>query len=137
MNDNPKQTSTIAAIPRCQHRFANNMRCSVPLEGRDVQFCSRHTKLPENQPVEQDLSAFLLKGSQDFQTAQGINYSLANLFDLLAQNRISARRAAVLAYVASLLLRTHPAIDADRKANILDPTANWSGSGPDPKKKPS
>src|SRR5712691_6015087 len=45
-----------------------------------------------------------------------------NLYQLLAQNRISPRRAAVLSYISSLLLRTLPQIDADRAAGILDPT---------------
>ena len=43
------------------------------------------------------------------------------------QNRISTRPAAVLAYINGLLLRTLPAIDADRLANIKDPS-------PDPSK---
>jgi hypothetical protein len=45
-----------------------------------------------------------------------------NLYQLLAQNRISPRRAAVLAYISSLLLRTLPQIDADNAAGITDPT---------------
>ena len=45
-----------------------------------------------------------------------------NLYQLLAQNRISPRRAAVLSYISSLLLRTLPQIDADRAAGIVDPT---------------
>ena len=48
-----------------------------------------------------------------FQNAQGINHSLRALYALLAQDRISPRRAAVLAYITSLLLRTLPAIDND------------------------
>ena len=136
MNANSMQSSTIATNSRCQHHFANGRQCRL-LSASDTAFCPQHAKLPENQFVERDLSAFLLKGSQDFQTAQGINFSLSNLYDLLAQNRISTRRAAVLAYISSMLLRTLPAIDSDRKANILDPTANWSGPNPDPKKKPS
>src|SRR5207245_1173989 len=35
---------------------------------------------------------------------------------------ISPRRAAVLAYISNLLLRTLPQIDADRAAGIIDPT---------------
>lgn len=41
---------------------------------------------------------------------------------LPAADRISARRAAVLAHINSLLLRTLPPIDADAEAGILDPT---------------
>jgi len=45
-----------------------------------------------------------------------------NLYQLLAQNRISPRRAAVLSHICGLLLRTLPQIDADKAAGILDPT---------------
>ena len=64
----------------------------------------------------------LVRNFEGFQTAQGINYSLKHLYELLAQNRISPRRAAVLSYISSLLLRTLPQIDADRAAGIIDPT---------------
>jgi len=60
--------------------------------------------------------------SQGLQTAQGIYYSLSNLYELLARNHISPRRASVLAYINSLLLRTLPAIDADNQIAIIDPT---------------
>jgi hypothetical protein len=45
-----------------------------------------------------------------------------NLYQLLAQNRISPRRAAVLSHICGLLLRTLPQIDADKAAGIIDPT---------------
>lgn len=45
-----------------------------------------------------------------------------NLYQLLAQNRISPRRAAILSYISSLLLHTLPQIDADKAAGITDPT---------------
>ena len=122
MSTKSSNASSIAALSRCQHRFANGMRCSVPTPAEEVQFCSRHTRPAETQPLEQDLSAILLKQSQDFQTAQGVNFSLAALYELLAKNRISARRAAVLAYISSCMLRTHPAIDTDNKAGITDPS---------------
>jgi hypothetical protein len=67
-------------------------------------------------------STHLIRNSQGLQTAQGINYSLSNLYELLAKNHISPRRAAVLAYINSRLLRTLPQIDADNAAGIKDPT---------------
>ena len=143
MSTKPSTTGTFAALPRCQHRFVNGMRCSIPTPSEEVQFCSRHAKLAKTQPIEQDLSAILLKQSQDFQTAQGVNFALGNLFELLAKNRISPRRAAVLAYIGSLLLRTHAAIDADREAGIVDPSKPSPKQElppipePDPTKKPS
>lgn len=120
MSTNPNAVTTaIAPEARCQHRFANYKQCRLPAAPPSP-FCLQHARLAP--PIEEDHSYFLLKSSQDFQTAQGINFALANLFELVAKNRISSRRAAVLAYIGSLLLRTHPAIDSDRKANITDPT---------------
>src|SRR5436190_13977730 len=112
-NSNPCNTSA-----RCQHEFENGTRCRLPVPSADSAFCPRHARLGQNQPAEEDFREKLLKNSQDFQTAQGINFALGNLYDLVAQNRISARRAAVLAYINSLLLRTLPAIDYDRCMNI-------------------
>jgi hypothetical protein len=125
-NSNPSNTSA-----RCAHQFENGTRCRLPVPNVDSTFCPRHARLGKNQPVEEDFKAVLLKNSQDFQTAQGINLALGNLFDLVAQNRIATRRAAVLAYINSLLLRTLPAIDYDRINNIKDP------SDPRPNQKPA
>src|SRR5882672_7893032 len=65
----------------------------------------------------------LFENRRDFQTAQGVNNSLRSLYWLAAQNRISTRRASVLAYIGSLILRTLPQIDADNAAGIKDPIA--------------
>ena len=122
MSTNPNQIVRSAnPAPRCQHRFANYKQCRLPATPASA-FCSQHACLAPLQPLEEDHSKFLLKSSQHFQTAQGVNFALANLFELVAKNRISPRRAAVLAYIGSLLLRTHSAIDSDREAGILDPS---------------
>jgi len=118
-NSNPSNK-----FARCQHQFENGTRCRLSVRSADSAFCPRHARLGQNHPVEEDFRERLLKNSQDFQTAQGINFALGNLYDLVAQNRISARRAAVLAYINSLLLRTLPAIDYDRQNKITDPRAN-------------
>jgi hypothetical protein len=65
---------------------------------------------------------YLSRNFQLFQTAHGINHALMNLYQLLAQNRISPRRAAVPSHICGLLLRTLPQIDADKAAGITDPT---------------
>jgi hypothetical protein len=122
MSTNPNPiTTSVNSAPRCQHRFANYKQCRLPAAPASA-FCPQHANLSPLHPLEEDHSKFLLKSSQDFQTAQGVNFALANLFELVAKNRISPRRAAVLAYIGSLLLRTHPAIDSDRVAGIADPT---------------
>jgi hypothetical protein len=148
MNANSFDSSNITDSGRCQHIFDNGKRCRMLLTAPGANFCTRHARLGQNHPIEEDFREKLLKNSQDFQTAQGINFALGNLYDLVAQNRISTRRAAVLAYISSLLLRTLPAIDYDRQANIKDPALAAKPKvkfesvtelmlEPDPTKKPS
>src|SRR5260370_33824144 len=57
----------------------------------------------------------LTSDAEDFQNAQGVNNSLGALYCLLSEGSISPRRASVLAYISSLLLRTLPAIDYDNE----------------------
>ncbi len=55
---------------------------------------------------------------KNLQTAQGINYSLRSLYWLAGKNRVSSRRAKVLAYICGLLLRTLPVMAEERRAGI-------------------
>jgi hypothetical protein len=106
---------------RCQQRTPSGRRCKLPVEATGKLLCFMHTR----EMLKADtlnLKAALLTDHQGFQTAQGINNSLRNLYILLANNYISPRRAAVLAYINSLQLRTLPAIDSDNEAGITDPT---------------
>ena len=70
-------------------------------------FCHRHLLACPNGP--DDFAFQLLNRSCNFQNAQGIHDSLQRLNTLLAADLISPRRAAVLGYLTSLLLRTLPA----------------------------
>jgi hypothetical protein len=114
---NPIDDST-----RCQRRRPSGRRCKLTVMAPGAPFCFTHTK-EFNKADTLNLKTALLTGHQGFQTAQGINNSLRNLYILLANNYISPRRAAVLAFINSLQLRTLPAIDADQAAGIIDPTA--------------
>jgi hypothetical protein len=107
---------------RCWHRTPSGRRCKMPILRAGEQLCYQHT-VEYKKADAFNLQSALLARNQAFQTAQGINFALQNLYVLLANNYISPRRASVLAYISSLLLRTLPAIDADRAAGIIDPTA--------------
>lgn len=107
---------------RCQHRTPSGRRCKLPVESHGQPFCYTHAVQFQKADLAR-LKTPLLEGHQGFQTAQGINNSLGNLYKLLANNQISPRRASVLAFISSMLLRTLPAIDADQAAGIIDPTA--------------
>jgi hypothetical protein len=96
-------------------------QCRLSASDQNSHLCSYHLAV-EKQKDTSNIYAPLICNSQGLQTAQGINYSLSNLYELLAKSHISPRRAAVLAYINSLLLRTLPQIDADNSAGIKDPT---------------
>src|SRR5256885_16584100 len=98
---------------RCTHRFDNGRRCRLSIVGLDSQFCPIHAKLPENQAEAPDLAATLTANLSEFRSAIPINDFLARLLLLVAQNRIGPRKAAVLTYITSQLLRTLPAIDRE------------------------
>jgi hypothetical protein len=94
---------------RCQHRFSNRTHCRKLVSHANPRFCTRHAALPENmQPA--DLTPELIKDPKDLDGLDGIYDFLARLIILQAQNRISTRRAAVLAYITNQLLRTFAAI---------------------------
>jgi hypothetical protein len=141
MSTNPSPINNIANSPsRCQHRFANYKQCRLPASAESP-LCPHHAKLAQSALLDDDHSQFLLKRSQAFQTAQGINHALARLFEPVAKNRISPRRAAVLAHIGGLLLRTHARIDYDLELDIADPTKPKPILAPmpepDPTQKPS
>jgi hypothetical protein len=78
--------------------------------------CSRHAEsaarkesLASQQAlldIESDVSAELLGSVEDFRTSAAVNHTLGKLLLLLARNRISPRRGAVLAYTCQLLLQS-------------------------------
>jgi len=154
------QTANSAVLSlRCTYRTSGGRQCRQSASDAHSGLCPQH-HAQQKQELAADRFKHLTTNFQFFQTAQGINFSLMNLYQLLAQNRISPRRAAVLSYISSLLLRTLPQIDADKAAGIIDPTKpttktlsvpvpdstpgtnpvnTWDPSipEPDPKKKPS
>jgi hypothetical protein len=117
----PQTKNPVVLSVRCTHLDTNGRQCRSLASYAHSGLCPRHLT-PQNQEHGADHYKHLTTEFQLFQTAQGINHSLTNLYQLLAQNRISPRRASVLAYINSLLLRTLPAIDADNAAGITDPT---------------
>ena len=104
------KSSSINNSARCNHRFSNGMRCRLNGFGSQP-FCPKHTQLlvpPPPDPIE--IASTLTVNLDDFTSAAQINDVLTRLLLLLAQDKISTRRAAVLAYITNQLLRTLPAI---------------------------
>ncbi len=129
----PKTANAVVPSIRCAHRTPGGRQCRLPVSDARSGFCPQH-RAAQQQIEAADHYLHLTTNYHDFQTAQGINHSLHNLYQLLAQNRISPRRAAVLAYINSLLLRTLPQIDADNAAGIKFPpkTLTLANAAPTP-----
>jgi len=118
---------------RCTYRSSSGRQCRLAIFDPQSGLCANHhADLKQNERA--DVADILFRDSDDFQTAQGINYSLRCLHWLVGKNRISSRRAHVLAYICSLLLRTLPLMAAERKAGI---TYITNPPEPDPTQKPS
>ncbi len=110
---------------RCQHRTPTGRQCRSVVADPGSSYCAAHAA---SEPGDsQDFLAALTEKACRFQNAQGINYSLGALYTLLAQGRISPRRASVLAYISNLLLRTLPAIDTDLYPHAGRPGFNAKG----------
>lgn len=105
---------------RCTHRFAASGRQCRLLTSDPSALCSQHLLKTKVAAQSADYAAVLFRRSQDFQNAQGINHSLLQLYELLARDQISVRRAQTLAYITSLILRTLPAIDYDRARGVRE-----------------
>jgi hypothetical protein len=117
---NSQSTYPSVESSRCAYRTRTGRRCRLLVSaGPNSALCLRHHAAQQEEEIAEDAD-LLFNTSQAFQTAQGINNSLRNRYWLVAQNRVSTRRASVLAYIGSLLLRTFPAIDADHAAGIVD-----------------
>jgi hypothetical protein len=119
-------------LPRCRYRTSTGRRCRSRASGATSRLCPRHTA-SEARLDSADLTAALASGrDHSFQSAECINDSLGKLFTLLAADRISPRRAAVLAYIGSLLLRSLPAIEkenAPADPKNARPTIIWDIPG--------
>ncbi len=115
----PKRTDS-DPFSRCRHTYVNGRRCRLPLPDRDSVFCTRHANLPQKQTDTED-TASLVAGLTEFTSAEPVNEFLSRLLLLLGQNRISPRRAAVLAYIANQILRTIAAMDREDERGLSSP----------------
>jgi thiamine pyrophosphate-dependent acetolactate synthase large subunit-like protein len=97
----PASTSVNTNTSRCQFRFANRKRCRMSTRNYD-NFCPPHAKAHQIEATATELTANLDK----FKSVAELHDFLSRLLLLLAQNKISPRRAAVLAYITNQLLRT-------------------------------
>jgi hypothetical protein len=121
----PKRTPRGAA--RCRRRSRANGRCRLPVQDPATGLCFRHAeRVGRTTYAVADLSVELFgEAVPTFQSAEEINATLCHLVVLLAQGRISSRRAAVITHALSLILRGVLVID--RKASDAPVKLEWSG----------
>src|SRR5712675_927246 len=111
--------------PKCHHVTVSGRQCR--LRAIRSGLCFRHAtlQLQSAQPVDVDLSADFLGPLDDLQSAEQINQFLAKLLILVVQNRISARRAAVLTYITNQLL--HSLVAIKREIDSQPVEIDWTG----------
>ena len=119
---NPTQSSTTSessqeSPARCQHRTLNG-RCRQPATDSAGTLCFHHARTQRQAKDDFTLLEPLVRKTEDLQSLEGISEDLAALHNLLAEGRVSPRRASVIAYIDSLLLRTFDALEEQEQANL-------------------
>ena len=131
-------TSNPVSVPRgaarCRRRSRKNGRCRLPVQDPATGLCFRHAaqagKTTDTLQDTVDLSAEIFDAQQPvLETAEDINAVLSNIVILVAKGRISPRRAAVISYALSLILRS--VVILDRKAAQAPPQIIWDATRPD------
>jgi hypothetical protein len=125
MTPESSSITTKSPLLHCQHRFPSRRFCRLPIADNGSGLCFKHTNQQRKERDLAELASALTGKCEDFQTAAGINHSLGELYKLLADNKIAPRRAAVLAYISNLLLRTIPVIYQETHGDDDHVTVIW------------
>jgi len=96
---------------RCQFLFADGRRCRSRRTPRSDSLCYPHWRREQDQVTALRIGDEIVGADGALNTQEGIHKALANVFCNLARNRISARNAAVLGYVAQLMLVHCPSLE--------------------------
>jgi hypothetical protein len=119
MNSTKNNTTPDIYYGLCKFTFTDGRRCTMPSHPDFNGFCRSHgTNHRRTQYREDDLVNELASPAGDFITQIDINHVLGKLFEALAANRVSPRRAATLAYIGHLLMQSQNG--ARREANMWD-----------------
>jgi len=113
MTPNVVATTPNSSLGHCTHRTPSGRRCRLPVSDPASQLCSRHAARRNKEQITAAQAAALIGESGEFRSPVEINRSLGELYKLLARNEIAPRRAAVMAYTCSLLLRSLVAIERE------------------------
>ncbi|MGB7282033.1 MAG: hypothetical protein WBE13_07225 [Candidatus Acidiferrum sp.] len=116
--------STTQGRQRCRARRRDRKQCRLFAQDPASGLCARHAACVESAPdVFQDTTdlskKILVVNDGDYGSVDSINSILSNVVELLAQGRISPRRASVITFALSLMLRS--VIVQDRQAANAHP----------------
>jgi hypothetical protein len=106
------QPSTLLSQNACRHIYDSGRRCRFPVLP-NADFCIRHIQSQLKANLDADLTRHFGPSPLNFRSACEVNDFLCSLAKLLVEDRIPVRRASVLAYIASLELRTLPEIEQE------------------------
>lgn len=118
LNDSPALTTSHDG--GCKHHTRKG-RCRMPVADPLNALCAEHAPRQRKQDSAASLPAELIAGFTEFKSALPINDFLSRLLRFQAQDRISPRRAAVMAYTCNLLLRTLPALEHELNPQDREP----------------
>jgi len=122
MNEQPLQATASPepnaprSFQRCQARNRNRSQCRLHAQDPATGLCSRHAlrarKTADALDDSIDLSDEILedKGGA-YESTDDINVILSNVVELLAKGRLSPRRASVITFALSLMLRSVVVMD--------------------------
>ena len=106
----PSKSKPVRRGPaRCSHRTRNQGRCRLPVQDPAIGLCFRHAALARKSEFDdsEDLSAEISAHfAPTYGSPESITAVLSNVIDLVAAGRLSTRRAAVITYALSLMLRS-------------------------------
>ncbi len=145
-NDASPESNAPRSRQRCRARRRDGKHCRLFAQDPATGLCARHAAYAETPPDElrdtTDLSKELLVINEGgYCAAEPINAILSNVVELLAKGRISPRRASVITFALSLMLRsvvvvdrqianTPPRIIFDAPRPIRDPVQPETGAAP-------
>jgi hypothetical protein len=114
---------------RCSHRTGHQGRCRLPVQDPAIGLCFRHAALARRFEFDdsEDLSAEILTHhAGDYAAPESINAVLSNVVELVAAGRLSTRRAAVITYALSLMLRSEVILERRTENKDRLPTTRCS-----------
>jgi len=108
-------------LPRCSHRTASGRQCRNEARDTHSGLCPRHCVRAASRFAHPSVAATLVGQLTEFKSAEAVNDFLSRLLLLLAEDRLSPRRAAVMAYTCNLLLHSLRAMDLEARVNGDEP----------------